>query len=477
MTGKPLDPEEVIRAWLADSLPNRAPASLKETLDDATSEPAGHARPWSRSGGNRFRLAGRIAAAVAISAIVASGVYLYSNGRATSPGQGTGGPSVLPTTTSAPSTTGASPSPSSTVSQVRITQLPGSNWRLVTGALPAPDLTYGSYGQQLFALTSGGFAALWPMPSGDTRFFLSADGISWDELAELPPSGATVTDITESGATIVAVGQVQGKGPVSNSATAWTTSRGHSWQAIALSPQDGSSADHVAVGPSGFMASGSGPDGIRLWASRDGIGWHSVVPSGISADEAPGKTAQVNMPVLLGDATGYVLAQLFAPRVWQSTDGTKWTETYHAPPLSGLSNYYMGPIIKAPDGSYRSFGGIYTGTGIADPVLGDTVIWTSPDMAHWTMSGSIKTPGWGGFASITGGFVVAGTQTHSADLSALGPLGVWTSGDGRNWKPLVGLSSLPMSQVLAVAGDGSHVLVAFVDPQGQLELLVGDGLK
>ena len=469
MTGKPLDPEEVIRAWLAESVPNRAPASLKETLDDATSGPAGKTQPWSRSGGNRFRLAGRVAAAVAIIAIVVSGAYLYGNGRAASPGQGTASPSGSPTAAaSATSTTGASPSTSITAPQPKITQLPGSNWRLVSGALPAPALTpYGWYGQQVFALTSGGFAALWPMPSGETRVFVSADGISWDELAKLPPSGATVTDMTESDGTIVAVGLVQGNGPVSDSATAWTMSRAHSWQAIALSPENGSSAEHVAVGPAGFMVSGSGPGGIQLWASRDGIGWRSVVPSGIPAD--------VNQPALLGGATGYVLAQLSAPRVWQSTDGAKWTETYHAPALSGLSNYYMGPIIKASDGSYRSFGGIYTGTGIASPVLGDTVIWTSPDMAHWTMSGSIKTPGWGGFASITGGFVVAGTQTRSADLSALGPLGVWTSGDGRNWKPLAGLSSLPMSQVLAVAGDGTHVLVAFVDPQGQLELLVGDG--
>jgi len=308
-----------------------------------------------------------------------------------------------------------------------------------------------------------------PIASGDVRVFVSADGISWDELAKLPAGGATVTDITESGATIVAVGWVQGNGPVSNSATAWTMSAGHSWQGIALSPEDGWAADHVALGPAGFMVSGSGPDGIQLWASRDGIGWHSVVPSGIPAD--------VNQPALLGDANGYVIAQLFAPRVWHSTDGTQWTETYHAPSLSGLSNYNMGPIIKAPDGSYRSFGGIYTGTGIASPVLGDTLIWTSPDMTHWTMSGSVKSPGWGGFASTTGGFVLAGTQIGSTGPNALGPLGVWTSRDGRSWKPLAGLSSLPESQVLAVVGDGTHVVIAFVDQAGSLQLLVGDGLK
>ena len=470
MTGKPLDPEEVIRAWLANSVPNRTPASLKEALEEATSGPAGNAQPWSWVGVGRFRLAGQIAAAVAIIAIVASGAYLYGNGRATPPGQGTEGPSGSPTVAaSATSTPGASPSPANTAPQARVTQLPGSNWRLVSGALPVPALTpYGWYGQQVFALTSGGFAALWPMPSGETRVFVSADGISWDELAKLPPSGATVTDITESAGTIVAVGLVQGKGPVSDSATAWTMSPGHSWQAIALSPENGSSAEHVALGPAGFMVSGSGPDGIQLWASRDGIGWRSVVPSGIPAD--------VNQPALLGDATGYVLAQLFAPRVWHSTDGTQWTETYHAPALSGLSNYYMGPIIKAPDGSYRSFGGIYTGTGIASPVLGDTLIWTSPDMAHWTIAGTIGTPAWGRFAPVFGGFVLAGTQIGSTGSNSLGPLEVWTSQDGLGWGPLAGISSFTECQVLAVAGDGSHVVVAFVDQDGNLRLLVGNSL-
>jgi hypothetical protein len=93
------------------------------------------------------------------------------------------------------------------------------------------------------------------------------------------------------------------------------------------------------------------------------------------------------------------------------------------------------------------------------------------------MSGSVKSPGWGGFAPITGGFVLAGTQIGSAGSNALGPLGVWASRDGRSWEPLAGLSSLPESQVLAVVGDGTHVVIAFVDELGNLQLLVGDGLK
>src|ERR1035437_3580350 len=55
------------------------------------------------------------------------------------------------------------------------------------------------------------------------------------------------------------------------------------------------------------------------------------------------------------------------------------------------------------------------------------------------------------------------------------PLGVWTSSDGRSWKPLPGLSSLPDSHVLAVVGDGTRVVIAVVDQQGNLQLVVGGG--
>jgi hypothetical protein len=473
MTGQRLDAEQVIREWLADSAPDRAPASLKETLESATSQPAGRVTPWPGAGGHRLRFAGRVAAAVAILAVAVSGAYLYGNGR--SPTRGAS-PSASAAAIGSPTNTPqATPPPASPRPQSTVTQLPGSNWRLVSGALPAPDLTvYGWYEQPLFALPSGGFVALSPIASGDVRVFASADGISWDELAEMPTNGATVTDITESGGTIVAVGWVQGKGPASDSAIAWTMSDGHVWHAITLSPEDGSAADHVAAGPVGFLVSGAGPGGFELWASNDGAGWHTVVSSGIPSD--------VYEPALFGNDHGYVMAQLFQPRVWHSTDGVRWTETYHAPVLSGLSSNYMGAILNAPDGSYRSFGGVYTGTGIAVPGPVNRQIWTSPDMTHWTMSGGVKDPGSiDGFASVPGGFVMAGTQPGSAgssgDLDPLGPLGVWTSSDGRSWKPLPGLSSLPESHVLAVVGDGTQVVIAVVDQQGNLQLLVGDGLK
>ncbi len=497
MSSKRPDAEQVIRDWLADSAPDRAPASLRDTLEDVTSRPPEHPGPWHNAMQRQFTLVARAAAAVVAMVLVATSAYLYANGRAAAPGpdHGTappspsasmcpvaGGASAACVASTSPSlaispspTTGATPSPTigATPSET-VTQLPGSSWNLVSGALPPPTMAQFGYEQPLFVLPSGGFVALGTADSGGVPVFVSADGISWGRLAELPAGGATVNDITQSPAgAIVAVGTVQGESGGLDSAVAWTMSFGHSWQTTELSTADGSSADHVAVGPGGFLASGSGPTGgTAIWASADGTAWHAVAVSGISSD--------VNQPALSSNATGYVLAQSMPAQVWYSADGTRWTETYHAPALSGMSVYYMGPIVKAPDGSFRSFGGIYTGTGEGQPIaaLEDTTIWTSTDMTRWTMTGSVKTPGWGGDpVPIAGGFAMAGTETQPAYTPVNGPLGVWTSANGRIWKPLPGLSSLPESQVLAVVGDGKHVVVAFVDPTGNLELLVGQGLE
>ncbi len=469
MTGPRPDPERVIREWLAESAPDRAPASLKEALEEATSRPPDRAGrpPFAQFRGRRR--AGGIAAAVAILAVAVSGLYIIGTFRSPSPVSSAAG-SAKPTgsgtpTAPATSTPGLSSPTPSPQPQPTVVGLPGSSWSVVRGALPGLTGDQ-AYWRPIFALPSGGFVAMMGDPA-DVRVFKSADGISWDELANLPsPLAATVSDVTESHGTIVVVGSVGGKPATGlDAAVAWTTTDGRTWRTSQLSPADGSQVYQVAAGPSGFLACGDNPEGMELWASADGLDWHSVAQTGIQSAAQPQH--------LFGTADGYVLAQTFAPRVWQSSDGIRWTETYRAPALSGLSTYVMDSILRAPDGSYRSFGGIYTGTGIAVPGPVDRVIWSSPDLSHWTKSAGVRDPGEiYGFAAAAGGFVAAGTQHGPV---ALGPLGVWTSDDGRIWKPLAGLSSMPDTQVVAVAGDGSHAVIAAVDDAGNMLLLVGDG--
>jgi len=503
MTGKPLDPEEVIRAWLAESVPNRAPASLKEALEDATSGPAGKDQPWSRAGVGRFVLAGRIAAAVAIIAIAASGAYLYESGRASSPGQGTVSPSGSPTVAaSATSTTGASPSPANTAPQARVTQLPGSNWRLVSGAFPRmASPSWAQFQPTVFALAgrSGGFVAFVPSTEGMashraggavlaafktagptsptswvTRVYQSTDGINWSEQAPLPGDAASVRAVAESGGQIVAVGWT---GDMPNeTAMAWTTSDLLTWHAakMPVPPQSDTYSDSnvfgVAAGPAGFLAYGYAGNTSEFWFSADGIAWRMLATSGLPAEPI--------VQQLYGLSDGWAIEGDIWDRsaVWQSADGAAWAQVWTGPgPTSEMEYSSIGPIASGPQGGYLSFGRFGMASG-QPSTPGDLLVWTSPDSTHWTPLARVAAPGWtSGFASLPGGYVAAGSQPSAPWLESWGPLGVWTSRDGRAWQPLPSLPATGRIEVLSVVGDGAHVVVTCVDELGNLQLLVGDG--
>jgi hypothetical protein len=501
MTGKRLDAEQVLRDWLARSAPDRAPASLKEALEEATSRPAGHARPWPRAGGHGLRWAGRVAAAAAILAIAISGAYLYGNGRATTPGASSsastsaaGSPTRTPEAT--PSTASLKPRPT-------VVQLPGSNWRLVSGAFPQIVVpAWAPYQSTVFELIMGssvGFVAFVPSAGGvashrpsdailaafktagptapaswETRVYQSTDGVNWTERAALPGNAATVTAVAESGGNIVAVGWT-GETP-NETAMAWTTTDLQTWHAADLpAPSQSdtySDAFSVAAGPAGFLAWGFAGASTEFWISADGVAWNSVATSGLPA-EPP-------IDALYGLSDGWAIRGFLSDRaaVWQTKDGAHWTRTWTGPGPSGIEFYTLGPIFKAPGGGYLSFGGVGAGGGPAAVPL-DMLIWTSPDLLHWTITDRITRPGWMyDFATIAGRYVAAGQAVvGDGGQNAYGSLGVWTSQDGRSWQAAAGLPAVGSVQVLSVVGDGAYVVVVCVDQQGNVQLLVGDGLS
>lgn len=498
MTDQRRDAEGVIREWLADSAPGRAPGSLKEALESATSQPAGYARPWPRAGWRGLRFSGRVAAAVAILAIVASGVYLSGNGRATLPGASSSASTAA--VDSPTSTTGASPSTASPRPLSTVVQLPGSSWRLVSGAFPQMvSPAWAPFQPTVFELTGGasvGFVAFVPSAavvashrssdailaafssagpsaptSWETRVYQSSDGVNWSERSVLPSNAATVTAVAEDRGQIVAVGWT-GEVP-SSTAMAWTTTDLLTWHAAELPAPTQSNAFGVAAGPAGFLAWGYAGNSTEFWMSSDRTIWSSVATSGLPAE--------TGIDGLFSPGDGWVVTvSADRPQVWQSKDGARWTKTWQGPaaPADPVEVYYMGPIVKAPDGSYISFGADTIGGGpLALP--NDIVIWTSTDLLHWTVANRVPRPGWSyNFAAIPGGYVSAGqTVVGDGGETGYGGLGVWVSVDGRSWQPLAGLPSIGSVQVLSVVGDGNHVVVAFVDSQGNLQLLVGDGLK
>ena len=507
MTGQRPDAERVIRDWLADSAPDRAPASLKEALEDATSRPAGHARPWSRAAGNGLLWAGRVAAAAAILAVAVSGAYLYANGRATAPGASPSkSPSASAVTIGSPTNVPqATPSPVSPKLFPKVTQLPGSNWRLVSNAFPrmfAPAWT--QYESTVFELPGGssaGFVAFVPsiggltqraggvVPMGyetagpspahswQTLVYQSGDGVTWTERSVLPSDAATVRDVAGYGGNIVAVGWT---GVMPNErATTWTTTDLQTWRTaeppIPALSDTYSDVFGVAAGPSGLLAWGNAGTTSMFWNSHDGAAWTSVAWSGLPVENPINE--------FLGVSDGWVIIGFLADReaVWYSSDGARWTQGWPGPavgaPTSGIEYMGLGSIFKARGGGYISFGGVGVGGGpMGAP--NDLLVWTSLDFTHWVISARVHRPGWMyAFASGPGGFVGAGLQVDAADASQpeYGTVGIWTSQDGRSWNAAEGLPSVASAEVVSVVSDGAHAVVTCVDSSGNVSLLVGDG--
>lgn len=479
MTDQRLDTEQTIRDWLSDSVPDRAPASLRETLEDVTSGPAGHASPWPRRGYG-LRFAGRVAAALAILAIAGSGLYLYGNLRTAEPAAS----AAKTAGATATGTAGATGAPGITPPHPNVMHIWGSNWNLVDGALPQMVASsWGSFRSPIFSLPGGGFLAFVPSTAGPTaptswttRVFQSTDGVNWTERSILPSDAARVTAVTEAGGQIVAVGWTT-SGPDVLPMT-WTSADLHAWRATALpATKDalGTTAYGVAPGPAGFLAWGlGGQPGTDFWISTDGATWRSLTTTGLPADAAPDALFDVPGGYAI---RGTLLSSQAA--VWQSSDGATWTQTWTGPGMSGMEGYALGPVVRAPGGGYISFGGTWMAPGGMTATPQDLLIWTSLDGATWTPSDRINRPGWTyEFAALPGGYVTAGTQPARADAGAapFGSLGIWTSPNGRTWQPRAGLPSVGPIEVLGVVGDGTHAVVVCVDQAGDIQLMVGGGI-
>lgn len=456
MTGQRPDTEQVIQNWLADSAPDRAPASLHETLVRETSRPAGQARPWPRFGAPALRFLGRAAAALAVLAIASSAAYFFTTSRAKPPALGA-------------STSPANPSE------------PATGWHLVDPGFPKIGTDYQYYQPQVFGLASDGFVAfLSQAHGGDTAVYRSTDGTTWHEETGLPDKGATVASVAESGGRIVAVGFTVAA--ETETPMAWTTTDLRTWRSTVLPAPADTGAFKVVVGPAGFLAWGVEAMGPAepYWMSSDGIAWKPVTtsPAGLAAFDL---AATSDAYVMRVDANGLL-------STWRSTDGIAWAKTWGTSAGTSKESYTMGPTIGTPGGGYISFGQDLTS---ASPAVSpyDWLVWTSSDLAHWTMS---RIPAFGTslgfFGSDRNGYVAAGSMPYDSgrgvaicrsDLSACeyGPLEVWTSSNGLNWQQVDGLSGITGLQVLTIASDGNYAIVVCRDKTDHVQLLVEAGGK
>jgi hypothetical protein len=340
--------------------------------------------------------------------------------------------------------------------------------------VPSPEgvASHRSGGAILAAFTTAGPTS---PTSWETRVYRSTDGVTWTAQAFLPNDAATVTAVAEKGGRLVAVGWT-GETP-NTTATAWTTTDLLTWHAntLPVTPQSDtySSVSGVAAGPAGFLAWGDAGASSLFWISPDGINWKAIAASGLPAEPL--------IDAVYGNAQGWEIEGEVSDgsATWQSNlDGAVWTRAWTGPATSStVGGHYLGPIFKASGGGYVSFGGISEGGGpLAQP--NDIQLWTSMDEIHWTLADRVVRPGWMyNFGAVAGGYVGAGqTVIGLGGEQGYGPLGVWTSADGRTWQTLAGLPPIESVQVLSVVGDGIHTVVAFVDQDGILQLLVGGGI-
>jgi len=441
-----------------------------------------------------FRLAGGMAAAVAILALVASSAYLYGTSRATPSAPGTGGSPSVSAGTSARTTTGSPPS---------ITPVAGTGWQMASGVLPqlASDGGTYPYRSPVFALGADGFVAFVPTAKGvsrgsqarpgalaapvqssdptapatpyEIRVYTSADGLSWRQVAVLPGDGATVRSMVYSGGRVVVVGSVSDLAAKSETPTAWSSTDLASWDVTRMPAPEHTGAYGVAAGTSGFLAYGQSLTDTVFWTSPNGIDWTRISTTGLPAD-FPGDE-------LYAVPGGYAIRGFDKDRaaVWQSSDGATWKETWTGPAPSGIEFYALGKPLKAAGGGYVSFGAAGSGGGPAAEPL-DIVIWAGTDLIHWTVAARVKSPGWiADYAAVSGGYVAAAAQPASLDAGAVpwGSLGVWTSADGKSLTSVKGLPSIPGIAVLSVVSDGTHAVVVCADQDGHIQLLVGTGLE
>lgn len=256
----------------------------------------------------------------------------------------------------------------------------------------------------------------------------SSDGRTWSR-ATLDPGGA---DQAQASGVAARAGRVVVGGTVigptgERRPRMWTAGPDGAWSVVSLPGDGGSSIDHVAAGPLGFVATGKAGPAPALWWSPDGGDWKRVDgpfgPDQSVAGVAVGKAGMVAVGTIetSGDVDGMA---------WFSADGTTWrTVPLGSAGFGGPAAQHVLGVTAAADGGFVAVG---------DDANADrrvAVVWTSADGITWQrqppspdmgeVPGLLSTEGVGaGAVAGSGPFVAAGGGY---------PAQIWTSPDGRRW--------------------------------------------
>ena len=299
-----------------------------------------------------------------------------------------------------------------------------------------------------------------------------SSGASWTSVSGFPDAdGASLGGVAAGSASFVAVGQVAFSGET-NHAAVWTSADGKTWT---RAEDDPSFSMHLmngaASGPSSWMAVGGScgngecfPE--TVWTSADGRTWHEAAPLPVEQTYyAVSHTAVAGGPGWIvggwrvGDDPNDAL-----PAAWTTVDGSSWTEaTIELPTGSSIGGSVAGLAVNA-------------GTDVAVGLLrSDTsrtaAVWTSTDGKNWKPApadGSFSGALMNSIAAGGPGFVAVGRDASGA--------AVWTSPDGSSWKEDAAGPGFAGAQMTSIAAHGGRLTAVGYDGNTALIWTSTDGM-
>jgi len=314
-----------------------------------------------------------------------------------------------------------SPSPSTSVAESALPILPtplsspviasppppASAWRAVPIALRGRigDIIRLSDGSYLAVGASGWNGAIWR----------SADGLSWVEVADVPPIG----------------------------------------------PEDAKGLSGVIETATGYLAWGGG--GARysegyfsvIWTSSDGAEWIERARwTGFAFDVAEGGPGFV----AVGSKAG--LDNLFGALAWSSADGISWTDS---PPVPGAGGTGMLGVIPV-EGGFLAVGASRDQVGVVDGM-----VWRSDDGIAWRQiqDGTLAGSGLSEVILTHGRLVAAGwTPLHTTTYGDLDQTGIWISNDGSTWTQPYAPECCGQMLDIVDTGSGLLALYRWYVPEG-----------